>query len=128
METTEQTRALAQDILDYIGKYPERHEQSSWLEINDSSDPRAVTEGNLCNTTMCIAGTAVFLSRALEDFRDFEGDWQDEGARLLGLECEESDALFYYAGNKESVDMVRALADGDQDALDKLIEDMFYFG
>lgn len=77
MKVTEQTKGIARAVLDYIAVYPERHDQSNWLAENGHElYADAVTPENICNTTMCAAGTAVFVSRTMAEFKKFDGDWE----------------------------------------------------
>jgi len=123
MNVTPNTKALAQGILDYIETYPERHDQQFWFLDKSKASPRTLSnvvndgdEFNICKTTMCIAGTAVFLSRPTDEFKRF-GDksynWVSAGGELLGLDDDEAYWLFY-GNNQTAKKMLRAVANGDE--------------
>lgn len=121
MQVTEQTKAMAQAVVDYHLKYPGRHEQASWIGGPSYRYKMTVTEQNLCDTTMCAAGTAVFVEQGIEGLNrcidvNACGIWESEGARILGLTTdEEIQALFYDVSNEEAMDGLRAIAAGDED-------------
>ena len=124
MYVTEETKQLAQDILDYWDATG-MHDQGSWTG-NEFAENVTVDIKNIngkqmpvCNTTMCAAGTAVFLNTRPERWqatvRRFECDdefWEMRGAELLGLSEDEASALFY-AENETAKSLMRAVADGD---------------
>jgi len=53
MQSTPETRALAQQILDQITERPESHNQNHYIEHNS------------CGTTRCIAGWAAFFGESI---------------------------------------------------------------
>jgi hypothetical protein len=134
MRVTEDTKATAQAVVDYILANPEKHEQACWLGVKeqfsdddydvidvDSSEAKTV---NLCNTTMCVAGTAVYVSRNEREFRNFlksGGGWEDEASELLGLEEDEANALFYNMSNATALAAVQAVAAGDPDKFEEVL-------
>jgi len=135
MQVTDETKSLAQEIVDYFHTYPERHEQDTWVFLHDGKDDEVylpveeyLTEANVCNTTMCIAGSAVFLTRPLSEFKKFystpgeDYDWEIVGGRLLGLESNEAFWLFYDTNNATAIDAVTAIANGDVDKFTHLME------
>jgi len=95
MQSTEATRALAQRVLDFIHEHPEHHDQGS-IDMN----------GPQCGTTMCIAGTAAWLT-----WGDKSGDiiYTGTGApvglikvgSLLGLSHNEAEDLFFNTSDNE---------------------------
>lgn len=119
MIVNDSTKAIAQKVDDYFLVHPERHDQNNWAALEDD-EYRAVEidDENVCNTTMCVAGSAVFVSRPIHEFRAFAGgsnSWEDEGAVLLGLDGDEAEWLFYDTSNEIAIDAVRAIANGDED-------------
>lgn len=110
MNNTARNRRRASQILSYLTAHPERHEQKNWFtyegdtvhsydQIEDFAGDDSPEDGDLCNTTMCVAGTAVFLDKTLDEFKDFAGnasyhDWFEEGSNVLGLDKEEAEYLF----------------------------------
>lgn len=127
MIITKETKAVAQGVLNYFEKHPERHDQNSWFTIavgdRRREDTNLLSEDNLCNTTMCIAGTAVFLTSGIEEFRTFQDDdneWFDAGSTLLGLSYDEADWLFYSASDETAKQAVEAIAGGSQEEFDRI--------
>ncbi|HEY5446664.1 MAG TPA: hypothetical protein VIJ87_19810 [Pyrinomonadaceae bacterium] len=114
MDVTENTKRVAQQALDYLRMYPERHDQNNFVSWEDASveDLRHFTgQVNLCDTTMCVAGTV---------------QWQQEGQIVLsavdyaagdylGLDRYEWSSLFYDTNNEQAIDMLTAIANGDAD-------------
>jgi hypothetical protein len=69
---------------------------------------------------MCVAGTSVFLKEGFEAFKNPIYEFERKGAENLGLtyneasnDCE-SDMLFMTMSNAKAVDMLRAVAAGDE--------------
>lgn len=129
MHSTKHTRALAYEILAYWERF-NHHDQNSWVGDEDNVKVKVKTiEGinyNVCNTTMCAAGTAVFLSTTPKAFKDFVKDtgdetWEQVGGRLLGLDDDEADTVFY-ANNKSAKRLMKAIASGSQSKFDKAVE------
>lgn len=126
MKITPETMAMANKVLDYIKDHPERHDQFSWVSVEGLEQASQLREDNLCQTTMCVAGTAVFLSRPLDEFVKFDtvgtgaAVWETEGARLLGLDEDESEWLFYDASNEEALEALAAAAAGNQQEFDRV--------
>ena len=94
MKSTENTRELAQRVLDYIHEHPENHDQKSIQS---------------CGTNMCIAGTTAFILYGHEaDVILWSGYTNDQGHRglekmatPLGLSDLEMRDLFYGTMNNE---------------------------
>lgn len=128
MQVTKETMAVAAGVVNYIETYPERHSQSSWFRLalggSNTEKTTLVTEDNLCDTTMCIAGTAVFLTFTIEEFKewdkDLEAHWEARGGELLGLDSSEASWLFYDCTNEEALKAVKAIAEGSQEKFDKV--------
>jgi len=125
MKVTEETKATAQQMLNYWAKY-NRHEQSDWV---GSLTPRITVETNgdkVCHTTMCAAGTAVFLTSTNTEFRKFakvfdDDAWQALGAERLGLNEDEAIALFYDMNEDEVKVAVQAIAVGSEAAFQAVL-------
>lgn len=116
MNVTEETKEHAQHILNYITMFPERHEQSTWVEVPIGIYRDDLTEDNFCGTTMCIAGTSVFLTEGVEGLRRPTSDFEDIAAERLGLSSVEAHDLFYNTDNDTAKVMLKAIVDGDEDA------------
>lgn len=113
MKSTFETRAHAQAVLDYIEEHPEKHSQSDWVIHDDDS---GLSE-NMCGTTMCVAGTSVYLADGFDGLVHHYryGGWSDAAAKNLGLSIDESSALFFMMDNRNAVEMLRAVADGNSE-------------
>ena len=135
MIVTEETKAQAQAALDYIHAHPEKHAQNHWVGINKGNaityfwmDNLNVTEENLCGTTMCVAGTLVYLNEGVDGLNRLhhntmgvvdENDvvvngWIVTGAKYLGLTSQEAYSLFFEMDEAKAVDMLTAIANGDE--------------
>lgn len=128
MIVNDSTKAHAQDIIDYLMKYPEKHEQGSYVgEMKtdehgyEYSDDRLddVNEDNFCNTTMCIAGTSAFLVEGIDGLNEFvDSRWQDaanKAGERLGLDRHEQEAIFLTMDSNRALDRLRAVAEGDEE-------------
>ena len=125
MNVTANTKAMARAVLDYIEAHPERQKQSHYFLVNGNVTAPAKANESMCGTSMCVAGTALFLSLPFEEFQQkgshyADVEWFDEGASLLGLSRLEANLLF--VGTLEAEDpeqaakeMLRAVAEGDSD-------------
>jgi hypothetical protein len=112
MRVSEETKKHAQDILDFIAFNEEgvTHDQSVWWGRAGILNPPG---GNVCGTTMCVAGTSTYLIEGIQGLHDSFNI--EHCARVnLGLEQDESRFLFYETNNRLSLDCLRALASGDQ--------------
>lgn len=92
MNSTEETRARAQGVLDYIHAHPETHNQSST---------------SMCGTYMCIAGTAAWLEWGMRAEDIVYGNWDKSGMSevcgpLLGLDLDEAEDLFFDTMDEEA--------------------------
>lgn len=118
MNVTKETKAIAQGVLNYIEAFPERHDQGSWVKspARDERGYQVVTHETLCDTTMCIAGTAIFLTKGIEEFNDYYSSgarWHRDGAEVLGLLLHEAMALFNEYDEVVALDALRHIAGGD---------------
>lgn len=109
MNITPETQTMAQRVLDYIHEHPEAHDQKQFF--NDTAS---------CGTTMCIAGTALFLEYGIQsDYeffdRNFEGSFTNVAGRLLGLTDYEAEDLFYKMNNEIAVQMLKCIITGDEE-------------
>lgn len=112
MESTEETRALAQKTLDYIHSNPEGHDQRDFFPDADA------TTGS-CGTTMCIAGTALAIKHnfnfnrirevAIYHPRSYEG----AGGDALGLNEDEAQAIFYDMDNERALQKLKKVVVGE---------------
>jgi hypothetical protein len=122
MKVTNDTRALAHEILAYWLRF-NRHDQTMWVGDEEpviTAEKIGKAEVNVCNTTMCAAGTAVFLTTtpkkflklAREHFSDDEV-WTNRAGDLLGLDYEEAYRVFH-SDNATAKKLVGAIAEGDE--------------
>lgn len=119
MESTPETRAMAQSVINYIELNPKKHMQSAWFAVvNDNGEIIDSTpKTNGCGTTMCAAGTVAWLEHGDEAFKMQEQDPDfcfRTGARLLGLDMDEARELFYDTNNEEALLALRHLAKGEE--------------
>jgi len=117
MKHTPETRKMAQDVLDFVTFNPHAHDQKTWFDY-DGGTPVISEDENICNTTMCIAGTTKFLAEGIEGLKSFENnEWAsvNEAGSLLGLDFDEYDALFYTMDQDTAVEMLRAVTNDDED-------------
>ena len=124
----------AQDILDYIDTHPQEHNQFSWAEAGSAESSR-LSEDEFCGTTMCIAGTSVFLNEGNKGLfmRDrwltsleLRSGIDRKAAKNLGLDTYQAWSLFYQWNESVALDLLRCVAAGDekkfQDVVDSLRE------
>lgn len=124
---TNEQRALAHEVLAYWLRF-NNHEQDMWVGQDNPVIEHRVLDGktyDVCDTTMCAAGTAVFLTSPTEVFREAARDWNfntwtDEGGKRLGLDRTEATAVFT-SDEKSAKRFMRAIADGSQKAWDKAL-------
>lgn len=138
MYVTERTKAHAREIYDYISLNPERHSQAHWVGI--PRDDRVdyffhhydkVDETNVCGSTMCIAGTSVYLKEGIEGLNDCYNE-TDKYGRLggfprragfyLGLDEIEADSIFFEMSEQIALDSLLAIAEGDEEKFRVLAE------
>lgn len=108
MIVTNETKALAQEVVDFIMANPERHNQQSWFGSAH------------CGTTMCIAGTVAMFELDVNSIKDFRLATQNESildfaGERLGLSHAEAHSLFFTRDNRVAFDAVNAIAQGDMD-------------
>ncbi len=131
MYVTNDTKFEAQRILDYLEMNPHIHDQNGFWSVHDETganlddanvtDARLDPDPNICNTTMCIAGTQRWLARGIAGLAEWDEDLNIEpshptrrAADALGLSTQERSALFYCWDNAYALDMLRAIAAGDE--------------
>ena len=82
-------------VYDHIVEHPEEWNQNGFCLTPEVHD--------VCGTTFCFAGHAVLMARpdvyvVKDDFKDATGqnvDPEREGQRVLGLDDDEADQIFY---------------------------------
>jgi hypothetical protein len=124
MIINEDTKAMAQAVVDYIESHPDKHEQASWFgkkftgpdgeEDNMGFAYEQTVSPTACGTTMCVAGTALWLDAGMPDKIVIPTFPDELAAPLLGLNEEEAYALFFNMDESRALDMLRALANGDE--------------
>ncbi len=106
-------KELAAEIVNVIKAHPEQHFQASW------------GEGNECGTTACIAGWAAFLTGKAHYEVDSQGgmslltengfmDFDEISAKLLELNQETADKLFFYYNNEGALKALEHIAAGEE--------------
>jgi hypothetical protein len=126
---TPETRELATGVLEYLRQHPEKHCQASFVGVDDDGEimdaTTRITENNFCDTTLCVAGTAVFLAQGLEGLNRHivNGQWDETAAPLLGLNDEEASILFYTMSDETALEMLEAVANGDEVRFHEVYED-----
>lgn len=125
MKVTEATKAHAQDILDYIEMFPEKHQQDNWY-FNEENyrNETPITEKNFCGTTMCVAGTSVYLTEGLNAFKKHVTDIENDAARNLGLDDGDSGLLFYTMSESKALMMLEAVAAGDEEKFIQIYDEV----
>lgn len=127
METMSKEALLAKVILDYITLHPELHNQELWVDIHGMID--SVDQLEPCGTSACVAGYAVLFSNdphfefevergyveiSPVDDVDKEELFYDRGRKLLGLDHEDANSLFYRTSNEEARKALVYLAQGEE--------------
>jgi len=131
MFSNESTRETAQRVLDFINANPAVHRQTTYF------GDRVNTE-NYCGTTMCVAGTALYVEYGINSPMSFYehpvfgrrgndhtgNSYAKVAGPLLGFEnADESDAIFYEMDNERAVQKLKHLVTGDLMAFDAMIEE-----
>lgn len=138
MNNSARNRRKAREIHTFLINNPERHNQAEFFVLKEKPEDwysatdwptnttavRNLTEDNLCNTTMCIAGSAVYLGHSAEEIRSVlrygqSIDWVSEGAKVLGLDTREAKVLFY-ADNANALALLEAVAEGDEEKFNSI--------
>ena len=123
MKVTEDTKRVAQEIVDFFMENPGVHDQDIWFYASEyDSDVDSPEDVNICDTNMCIAGSAVYVTEGLKGLIDtaYHRDCDapgffDKGQEILGLDSEEAFVLFEDTmSNSTARDAVRAIAAGDE--------------
>lgn len=128
MEITAEAQELAGKILDYIEEHPEQHNQKYWVRnarFGDRDDAptalRKAKEVNFCGTTMCIAGTAVFLGIPEENW-DKVDSVEHTARELLGIDEYDDAHHLFYSDDETSKRLIRAMAEGDEAEFEAIVE------
>lgn len=129
MKVTEDTKQLAKEILNYW-KLFNHHDQNMWVGEEEpviSKVKIGNAEVKVCNTTMCAAGTAVFLRVSKKEFKRLamfhfsdDEEWVERGRELLGLSTREAHSLFF-SDDATAKKLMKAIAKGDQEKFDKIL-------
>lgn len=127
------------EVLDYLLTHPDVHDQTSWCQDDEAFLDE---EDNLCGTTMCIAGTAAFLSGRMVFRKRFGelsavcdgvplmeradgfnsrgeqvadcGEWFEEvGAEYLGLDRSQAHDLFMNMDDDDALHTLKEYANGE---------------
>jgi hypothetical protein len=115
MKITPETQELAAEVFNFIQANPERHDQNIYFSKDNPNDDTAE-----CGTSMCIAGTTLFLEYGIDNYVEalnFSGHGfiSETAAPLLGLESKaESDALFHDYNNESALQTLKYIVTGDE--------------
>jgi hypothetical protein len=115
MNPTLETMQHAQEIIDYLAENPEQHSQSAYWNGYSLG-----IKNTVCGTTMCVAGTSVFLKEGVDglvnscDSEDYDDSFSKKAERYLGLNSSEAYDLFYTFHREKALEMLRAVANGDE--------------
>jgi hypothetical protein len=131
LKVTEETKQRAKNVLRFIKKYPWMHNQNNWYKskgsgnmymnrVSDQPDSVVIspTQKDVCNTTLCVAGTAVLLNdgkEGLKVFDDYPQQGVDRAADLLGLSSYEANIIFYTMNKTKVIEMLEAVAEGNEE-------------
>lgn len=123
--STPTPQEVAQRVHDYFVKFPEKHDQETWFMVVDGEnfeeDPDLAVvdvENNVCNTSMCVAGTVMWNEYGRHGLRQFVSGSDNErmatrhAGDLLGLNAHQAHWLFYYSENDEAKRVVKRIAKG----------------
>lgn len=139
-------RAACQAVLDWLLAFPEQHDQSDWLcgtkmcvggvavylsgELNIDNDDNVTLLGHPVeewHTIQCppnerghtyLQVSPVANEHNVVDHRDYIAR---RAAELLQLAPEEANHLFFNVTEGEALDMLKALANGDQETVEQMI-------
>lgn len=103
MKVTNESKALANAILDFLERHPEKHNQDVFIDGKD--------EEIGCGTSMCVAGTAHWLLKGDKAFNDPRTSL-DVATKALGLSYGERSVLFYEFDNERALNKLRKVAEG----------------
>jgi hypothetical protein len=133
-ETTEQARR----VYTYIALNPKIFEMNSWFSVegyepNEHAEAAVIDlSANVCNTTMCLAGTQVFLSggkealkRLAEEDIDMVADATEmnRAAAAFGLSPDEGYDLFVNTNNEQAFEIISGLARGSAEEFYEVFPD-----
>jgi hypothetical protein len=128
MKVTNDSMSNAGAIVAWHVLHPGHHEQESVIskdgyESLDEIDFKSLKDGNICGTTMCIAGTAVYLAEGAKALkRAMKNDtWVADGAEALGLDVHEAYKLFHVMDNEVAMRATAAIAVGDEKEFKKIM-------
>lgn len=120
MIINDETKANAQATLDYILMNPENHDQSTWVGQTENfnwdeyESQNGYTESNMCGTTMCAAGTILYLKMGMDGL-NLGSSFSSHAAPYFGLEnVAEINAIFLNMSEYNVVMQLTALANGDE--------------
>lgn len=124
-----EARANACRVLDYFEKFPDMHKQSSWFAVDGTFTANYYAESvevdpdaNVCNTSMCAAGTVMWLNEGAKGLTYFDGAGVDDveagikrARKYLGLNEAQANALFVETTDAEAKAILTRIADGKKD-------------
>lgn len=107
---------LAKKVIEHVEKYPEQHEQESYLDnpnryctLEDLTKPRKdILE---CGTTACLTGWALVLSprKKRQKIVNQTSDWVDAGSLALGIDHLTSHNLFNIMNEQLAIDTLKEM-------------------
>ena len=99
MSATTVNADLFRQVMERIRAEPERWNQSTFAEPN---------RDHPCQTTFCVGGWAVALTRGQDWWEKWEFDVEEEAQTLLGLDDTQAAAIFY-ATNVSDPDVMESI-------------------
>jgi len=105
MKVTDETKRFARKTLKWLRNHPENHDQGNFISGR-------LDEPNLCGTTMCVAGTVVYLKYGLDAKKIRR--YVNEGRAALGLSLGEAEVLFYEMDEGRALAKLEKVANGEQ--------------
>lgn len=120
MIVTEETKAVAQGVVDYIKANPEKHDQTEWIRSPKGTWGVVLTEDNFCGTTMCAAGATVFVVEGIDALNEPLYTFEVKAADYLGLDREEASTLFYNMSDRHALLKLEAIAAGDEERFNSI--------
>ncbi len=120
MTDVKRNKKMAKTVLNHIKAFPEYHDQGEWFRLDNGLGPstaenvdKVVVDDNVCNTSMCVAGTVMYYNYGpfgLSLFDKAEEVAAEEAARLLGIDDAEAQYLFYEVDNDDAVTVLKNIA------------------
>lgn len=113
MYSTEETRAHAQEVLDYLLGHPEEHNQGGFFSY-----------ANHCGTSMCIAGCSSYISNEQDVvLTNWVTDHAGKAQKSLGLNRVEAQALFFEMNEARALSKLVNITHGKEFSVEDYMTD-----